>query len=215
MNTPEKKRYTIGIMLGDIQSDYSEDLISGFYTCAREEDVNLIFLMGPQAPLYCTDILLSNDNGHYHYQFDTIYDYAHFSKLDAMIIAYGSLSLSTRSSNLEQFLNNYADIPCLLLEDIPKSTDAPYLIADNYNGTRSCMEHLLDFHHYKKIAFVCGPKNNRDSNERLAAYRDTMEEHGLTVTKDMVVYGDYSENIDELVEALLDNNPGQIGRAHV
>ena len=125
MNTPEKKRYTIGIMLGDIQSDYSEDLISGFYTCAREEDVNLIFLMGPQAPLYCTDILLSNDNGHYHYQFDTIYDYAHFSKLDAMIIAYGSLSLSTRSSNLEQFLNNYADIPCLLLEDIPKSTDAP------------------------------------------------------------------------------------------
>lgn len=139
MNTPEKKRYTIGIMLGDIQSDYSEDLISGFYTCAREEDVNLIFLMGPQAPLYCTDILLSNDNGHYHYQFDTIYDYAHFSKLDAMIIAYGSLSLSTRSSNLEQFLNNYADIPCLLLEDIPKSTDAPYLIADNYNGTRSCM----------------------------------------------------------------------------
>lgn len=45
MNTPEKKRYTIGIMLGDIQSDYSEDLISGFYTCAREEDVNLIFLM--------------------------------------------------------------------------------------------------------------------------------------------------------------------------
>ena len=208
MNTPEKKRYTIGIMLGDIQSDYSEDLISGFYTCAREEDVNLIFLMGPQAPLYCTDILLSNDNGHYHYQFDTIYDYAHFSKLDAMIIAYGSLSLSTRSSDLEQFLNNYADIPCLLLEDIPKSTDAPYLIADNYNGTRSCMEHLLDFHHYKKIAFVCGPKNNRDSNERLAAYRDTMEEHGLSVTKDMVVYGDYSENIDELVEALLDNNPG-------
>ena len=35
-----------------------------------------------------------------------------------------------------------------------------------------------------------------------------MEEHGLTVTKDIVVPGDYSENIDELVEALLDNNPG-------
>ena len=74
-----------------------------FYTCAREEDVNLIFLMGPQAPLYCTDILLSNDNGHYHYQFDTIYDYAHFSKLDAMIIAYGSLSLSTRAAIWNSF----------------------------------------------------------------------------------------------------------------
>ncbi len=208
MGTKEEKRYTIGIMLGDIQSDYSEELISGFYTCAREENVNLIFLMGPQAPLYCSDILSCNDNGQYRYQFDTIYDYVHFSKLDALIIAYGSLSLSTRSGDLEAFLKNYQDIPCLLLEDIPGSIDAPYLIADNYNGIRCCMEHLLDFHHYKKIAFVCGPRSNRDSNERLLAYRDTMAEHHLPVTDDMVVYGDYSENVDDKVEFLLEKNPG-------
>lgn len=208
MEKTDNKRYTIGIMLGDIQSDYSEDLISGFYTCAKEEDVNLLFLMGPQVPLYCSDILSSNDNGHYRYQFDTIYDYVHFSKLDALIIAYGSLSLSTRSGNPEQFLHDYKDIPCLLLEDIPQSIDAPYLIADNYNGIRSCMEHLLNFHHYRKIAFVCGPKSNRDSNERLAAYRDIMQHHGIPVTKNMVVYGDFSENVDDKVEFLLANNPG-------
>lgn len=50
MNTPEKTLYDRD-HVGDIQSDYSEDLISGFYTCAREEDVNLIFLMAAGAAL--------------------------------------------------------------------------------------------------------------------------------------------------------------------
>lgn len=207
MDMIEKKRYTVGVMLGDIQSDYSESLLSGFYTCAKEEDVNLIFLMGPQAPLYCSDILSSNNNGHYRYQFDTIFDYVRYAKVDALIIAYGSLSMSTRSEDMEAFLNTFHDIPYLLLEDIPEHPNAPYLIADNYSGIHCCMEHLIEFHHYRKIAFVCGPRSNKDSNERLAAYLDTMAEHNLTVTDDMIVYGDYSENIDTEVEYLLEKNP--------
>lgn len=208
MNATNHKRYTIGIMLGHIQSDYSEELLNGFYTCAKEEDVNLIFLMGPQVPLYCSDILDSTNDGHYLYKFDCIYDYVHYTNVDALIIAYGSLSMSTRSGDLNAFLESFQDIPYLLLEDIPGYADVPYLIADNYNGMLECMEHLITFHKYKKIAFVCGPQTNHDSNERLKAYRDAMASHKLPVTDDMVVYGDYSENIDPEVELLLEKNPG-------
>ena len=70
-------------MLGDTQSSYSEDLLRGFYTCAREEDINIIFLMGPQMPQYCKDILSCSFDGDYNYQFDTIYDYVHFTRPDA------------------------------------------------------------------------------------------------------------------------------------
>ena len=34
-----------------------------------------------------------------------------------------------------------------------------------------------------------------------------MKAHGLTVTEDMVEYGDYSSEVEDLVEKLLDNNP--------
>lgn len=71
MNNSAKKRYTIAIMLGDTQSDYSEALLRGFCTCAKEEDVNILFLMGPQMPQYCTDILSCSIEGNYNYQFDT------------------------------------------------------------------------------------------------------------------------------------------------
>lgn len=208
MSTTTHKRYTIGIMLGHIQSDYSEELLNGFYTCAQEEDVNLIFLMGPQVPLYCSDILDSTNDGYYLYKFDSIYDYVHYTNVDALIIAYGSLSMSTRSGDLDAFLNSFHDIPYLLLEDVPGCVNVPYLIADNYGGMYECMEHLITFHNYKKIAFVCGPRNNRDSNERLAAYRDAMAAHHLPVTENMVVYGDYSENVDPEVEFLLEKNSG-------
>ena len=201
------QRPTIAIMLGDTQSSYSEDLLRGFYTCAREEDINIIFLMGPQMPQYCKDILSCSFDGDYNYQFDTIYDYVHFTKPDALIITYGSLSIFKSNQVKADFLSHYKDIPFLMLEDTPDDPGIPYLIADNYNGMRQCIEHLVNVHGYRKIAFVAGPANNKDSNERLKAYRDVMAEHQLPVTNDMVVYGNYSELVTEQVEYILDHNP--------
>ncbi len=208
MNNFSNKRYTIAIMLGDTQSDYSEALLRGFYTCAKEENVNILFLMGPQMPPYCTDILSCSIEGDYNYQFDTIYNYAHFLKPDALIVTYGSLSIFNNVKSKQEFLDKYADIPYLLLEELPEDSNTPYLMADNYNGMRACVEHLVCDHHYKKIAFLSGPQNNLDSSERLNAYHDVMKEHNLEVTDTMVAFGDYTEQVTEQVSRLLDLNPG-------
>lgn len=201
-------RPTIAIMLGDTQSSYSEELLRGFYNCSRELDVNLVFLMGPQMPQYCKNILTCNFDGDYNYQFDTIYNYVHFTRPDALIITYGSLSIFNNNHDREAFLSQYRNIPFLVLEDTPEDPSIPYLIADNYNGMYQCVEHLARDHGYRKIVFLGGPANNRDSNERLAAYRDVMAKYGLTVCPDMIVYGNYSELVTEQVEYLLDHNPG-------
>lgn len=205
----ETKRYTIAIMLGDTQSDYSEDLLRGFFTCAREEDVNILFLMGPQTPQYCKDILSCSIDGDYNYQFDTIYNYVHFVRPDALIITYGSLSIfNNHATDKGHFLEHFKNIPYLLLEDMPEGDiDAPYLMADNYNGMRACIEHLVCDHGYRRIAFLSGPKTNNDANERLNAYRDVLQENGIEVTESMIAYGNYTEQVDEQVEMLLDLNP--------
>lgn len=201
-------RPTIAIMLGDTQSSYSEELLRGFYTCARELDVNLVFLMGPQMPQYCKNILTCSFDGDYNYQFDTIYDYVHFTKPDALIITYGSLSIFNNNHDKNAFLSQYRNIPFLILEDTPEDPSIPYLIADNYNGMYQCVEHLARDHGYRKIVFLGGPANNKDSNERLAAYRDVMAKYSLPVTPEMIVYGNYSELVTAEAEYLLDHNPG-------
>ncbi len=208
MREYQKKRYTIAIMLGDMQSDYSGELLQGFYTCAQKEDVNIVFLMGPQIPQYCRDVFSGETEGDYNYQFDTVYSYAHFTRPDAMIITYAALACFNDKSKKKEFLDKYADIPYLLMGEMPEDFSIPYMMADNYKGMRICMEHLVVDHGYQKIAFLSGPEYNLDANERLQAYFDVMREHGLAVEPGMVAYGDYSEQVKIQAEYLLDNHPG-------
>ncbi len=206
----EHKRATIAIMLGkgNAQSEYSEELIRGFRDCAREEDVNLIFLMGPQISDYSTSILSESFSWNYDYQFHTVYDYALPIRPDALIIAYGSLAGFSQIPDRDAFLARYRGIPCLLIEDRTEHAEVPYLVTGNYSGMRLCMEHLVEEHGYRRIAFVGGPPRNFDSNERLRAYRDVLAEHGIAADETMVVHGDYSEEVDAQVEYLLDRHPG-------
>ncbi len=208
MKEQQKKRYTIAIMLGDTQSDYYEEQLRGFYACAERENVHIIFLMGSQMPQYCTDILYGNMEEEYHSQFETVYEYVHYTRPDAMIITYAALACFDSSMEKREFLERYAGVPYLLLGDTLDDYSVPYVMADNYKGMRACMEHLAIDHGYKKIAFLSGPMKNRDANERLQAYYDVMKECNLKVEDTMVAYGNYSEHVRKQAEYLLDKNPG-------
>lgn len=208
MRERQKKRYTIAIMLGDMESDYSGELLKGFYTCAQKEDVNIVYLMGPRIPQYCVDVLKADSEEDYSYQFDTVYAYAHFTKPDAMIISYAALSYYHTREEKEAFLNQYADIPCLMIGEKLEGFNVPYMMSDNYKGMCACIEHLVVDHGYRKVAFLSGPKTNMDAVERIQAYYDVMEKHGLPVSDTMIAYGDYSVHVKKQVRYLLDNNPG-------
>lgn len=208
MKDARKRHYTIAVMVGDTQSDYSEELMRGFYTAAQEEGVNIVLLMGPQMPTYCTDIVTSSITGNYRYQFNSIYQYTHFIKPDAAIVSYGTLSAFHSVQNKDEFLEQFSDIPCLVIEDVTDNENVPYLAIDNYGGMYGCVEHLIVDHGYRKIGFLSGPMGNYDAEERLRGYRDCMEKHGLEITDTMIEYGDYTDTVEAQANALLDNNPG-------
>lgn len=203
-----EKRPTIAIMAGNSVSEYSAELIAGFRACAKEEDVNLVFLMGPHMPQYCKDVLSESFAWDYDYQFHSVYDYVQFVKPDAIIIAFGSLSPFKYIPDAKEFVKRFRGIPCLLLGDRIDDPAVPCLTVGNYNGMYQCVEHLVAEHGYQKIAFVGGPVRNYDSNERLRAYRDVLQAHGIPVRDSMIVHGNYSEDVETEVEALLDNHPG-------
>lgn len=202
-----RKRPLIAVMVGNSASEYSAELIAGFRICAREEDVDLVFLMGPHMPDYCRDILTGSFAWDYSYQFHAIYDYVKFIKPDALIIQYGSLAIFEAVSDVEEFVSRYMGIPCLLMGDRVEQLGVPSLISGNYNGMRQCIEHLVVDHGYKKIGFVGGPKRNFDSKERLRAYKDVLIENGIEIDEGLIVCGNYSEAVDEQVNYLLDHYP--------
>ena len=208
MKNKEKKRYTIAVLSGDTQSDFSENTLRYLYQCAEKEDVNIIYLKGPTIPQYCKDILDSNYKGDYHHQFKSVFDYIHFAQADALIIFLGSIVSYLALENIPDFLEQYATIPYVIVQSASADEDVPYVVSDNHYGMTQCIEHLTRDHGYRKIALLNGPKVNIDAKERQAAYLDVMHAYGNPVTDSMIAYGNYTENVEEHVVALLEQNPG-------
>ncbi len=203
----KRARKTIAIIIGNAISSYSTELMDGFQACAKEEDVNLVFLTGPHLPRYCRDILTESFAWDYDYQFHTIYNYVHYIKPDAIIVAYGLLSQFKKDvPDINEFVKGFEGIPYMTLGDRVEDESIPYLTGGNCHGMKEVVTHLIEEHGYKKIGFVAGPERNFDSNERLRTYRETMEEHGLKVEDTYVVHGNYTELVDAEVEWLLDHN---------
>ena len=202
------KRPTIAIMAGNAESEYFNQLIAGFRNCAKEEDVNLVFLMGPHIPRYCKDILAGSFAWDFEYQFHTVYEYVRYIQPDALIVAYGSLSHFTKYvPDVDEFVARFKGIPTLVLGDSVEDPEVPHLIGGNYSGMKECVRHLVEDHGYKKIGFIGGPKRNYDSNRRMQAYKDVLTEHGIEVDEGMIVHGNYTEFVDTEVEYLMDNYP--------
>lgn len=198
---------TIAVLMGNRNEETARELMAGFHSCAKKENVNLVFLTRSSIPRDTNDILTDMTGEDFQIHFSNIYDYVPLFKPDVLILAYGTISSFADTPDMEKLLDYYKDIPIVLLKDISDRPGISNMTADNYSGMLECVNHLLVDHKYKRVAFVAGPKKNRDSSERLQAYKDAMHAQGLDVTEDMVVHGDYSEFVDAQVRYLLDQNP--------
>jgi diguanylate cyclase (GGDEF) domain len=203
----EDKIYHIGVMIGNVHTQHPMELIRGICEAAKTENVNISFFVGAQGNAIDFWKRDGNDLFAYNYQYNSLYDYSLIADLDALIISYGTLCIYLDVDDREAFAAKYRSVPLVILEEYDEASCDSFIISDNYGSMYNIMEHLLADHGYKKILYVSGPKNNTDSNERERAYLEAMKAYGLTVTKDMVEYGDYSSNVDVLVERLLDNHP--------
>lgn len=63
---------------------------------------------------------------------------------------------------------------------------------DNETGSVEAVRHLAA-HGYRQIAVLSGPTDSFDAQQRLAAYRQAMREHGLPVTSELVWQGAFTE----------------------
>ena len=199
------KRKKIGIFAGNTHTYYPRQLINSIYDEAGQYDVDLHFYLG----LEYTQFMAGGTGGieDINYQYSTIYDYAFFSHLDVVIIAYGTIT-TFHPIPKEYFYKNLNGIPCVIISDSVDPDKGVSVRTDNFGGIYSCVEHLIKKHGLKKILYISGPhKNNTDARERLSAYRKCMEDCGLEVTGDMIANGDYTEYVDDIVEDLLDRHP--------
>ena len=196
----------IGIMFGNYHSDHPRRLLRHLYNLLSKEDVEVRFYLGTESSSFLTDFgVMSNS---YDYQYASFYGMSRFDDLDLLIVSIGTLVIYQEWITTEGLIDSLPDVPMILLENEIDAPDSIWVIADNYGGICSCVEHLIKEHGLKDILFITGPDGNFESRERLRGYLETMNKYGLEVRDEMIGHGDFSENVDDIVEELLDANPG-------
>jgi len=81
-------------------------------------------------------------------------------------------------------------LPLILLNRTLEGLDAPMIGTDDADGVASVLEWLQQRHH-RDVAFVGGPSTISTGAERMRAYLEGREEHGITTDEAFVATGDF------------------------
>lgn len=83
------------------------------------------------------------------------------------------------------------NIPAVCLEYEVDGVD--YLGTDNYSGMHEIVEHLLKDHGIRNLAYIGGPDDNIESQERRRAFEDTLKEYQIEIDPKRCFFnGDWS-----------------------
>jgi GAF domain-containing protein/DNA-binding LacI/PurR family transcriptional regulator len=170
---PSGSRPTIGLLTHNIQLT----LWLGAVDAARERDVNLICVVGDE--LHVPDRSLAQRN--------VLYDLVDARSLDGIMIWGGggaALGHYLDQEQMADFVKRYGSLPMVNYESPIEGI--PTLLTDAYRGMRELIVHLIEVHGYRRIAFVRGPADHLETQERYRAYLDTLAEHGLPLDSDLV-----------------------------
>lgn len=75
----------------------------------------------------------------------------------------------------------------------------PSVCVSNEEGMRDLALHLVEKHGVKRVVFMGGTADHVDSQARLRVMREVMEEHGLTLSDEDVVYGEWGNNVPKMI----------------
>jgi PAS domain S-box-containing protein len=163
-------RPTIGYLVSEIQRDFALWPWRGMVDAARQHDVNFITFMG--------DILrpLNGFEG----QANVLCDLASVECLDGLIIWPPVMGVYLTKPEIEEFCRRYySSVPVVLLQEVIR--DIPRITIDDYQGCRLAVDHLIEAHNYRRIAFAGMFEHHVGFRERYRAYTDALAAHGLPV----------------------------------
>ena len=197
------KKATIGILIHHLDNDYSKTLLKGAVAAAKDMDVNLAIFPGRSLNSQLDDRKFTM----FEYQHNVIYSYVTDKSLDAVIVSAGTVGSFVSREDFAEFIKGFGNVPVVTTEN--KVGDYPCIRLSG-SGIKELVNHLVKEHGRKNIAFVSGPKNNADAQERLNYYKEALEENGMEYRENMVAYGKFSEYCVDIVGDLIDSNEGNI-----
>ncbi|MBN2802436.1 MAG: GGDEF domain-containing protein [Deltaproteobacteria bacterium] len=188
-------RQKIGVIIDSIHESYQSGIWNGIAKRSGELKINLISFIGT-----------SQDGIDF---FDTHYDiveeFARNSHLDGVIVFSGSMTEHHGNSFTKEFCKKLSEIPLITVSE--KVEDYPSILVENGSGVLSMVEHFVTHHNLNRIAFVRGPHDHQEAEERYNAYKKGLQLNNIKFDPELVVDGGFLP-VDGVnaIKHLIDNN---------
>jgi LacI family transcriptional regulator len=157
---------TVGVLLPDLHGEFFSELIRGMDIAARVSGRHLLISSSHGSALEAAQAILTLQG-----------------RVDGLLVMSPHADTRMLAANLPEAL------PIVLMNTRIASGSYAALSVDNYGGAAAMMRYLVDGG-YRRIAFIGGPAQNFDADERLRGYRDALAaEHAV----ETILPGDFSE----------------------
>lgn len=163
------KKLRFAVLLDNTFSYFQEEPYLGITRYTAEKNIDAVFFgMGYFNPHYAENRAK-----------EIFFDLISPDEFDGIIIISTSLLNSGGGHILKAHLEKLSHIPMVSVG--PSVCGEDSFILDNATGMRSVMQHLIQFHGYRKFAYVSGPLTNDEARIRLETYREELVKAGIPV----------------------------------
>jgi diguanylate cyclase (GGDEF)-like protein len=173
------KPYTIAFLANNFYSEYCHTMYSGLKSAIAELGVSVITVGGGDLESPQSNNIRRN----------RIFDLVNPDDFDGIIYQSGSLISFITDEQFFKFCSRFAAIPSVHIG--LKKTGYSSVVVDNGAGMKELVDHFIEEHHRKEIAFIRGPISCTDADERFDAYRESLLEHGIRYNEDLVFQGTF------------------------
>lgn len=174
------KRKRIAILVGQAEEEYQEQFISGFLSQIFKENCDVCVFATYQRKQETA----AREVGE-----SSIFSLIQYELFDAVVLMIDTIQTPGIASNIEKTVKQRFKGPVLCVD--VESKYFPHIEMDYYKPVKKLVSHLIEHHGFNDIAYLTGPQGHKHSMQRLKAYEDCMEEHGLPIGSDRIFYGDF------------------------
>lgn len=178
-----QETHMIGLLIGDVENPFYSAIASNVESVARAAGYNVVLCNSDDDPGIESELLALLQS----------------MRVDGLIV---TPTLKNRK-NLRNLLER--GIVIVQIDRKVEGLEADAILVDNQEGARGAAEHLIAAGH-TDIGILPGDLEVPTAQERLAGYRQALEEHGISIHEDLIKPGSFHrehaiEDTAELLEA--------------
>lgn len=119
-----------------------------------------------------------------------VYELIDQNNVDGVIVASGCISNYCGPARLEQYCARFRPLPVVSIG--VRLSGFPSLLISNQWGMRTAVEHLIERHGARRIAFIAAPEASSEGQDRHQGYLDALQRHGLEADEALFARGDFT-----------------------